>query len=367
MKNDIAKVIDLTEQRFKALKPSVSYEAEKGFAMQILYNNDYLMKVAKGHNASLAQAITNVAAIGLSLNPASKEAYLLPRTVKENGKYISKVFLEPSYMGLCKLATNSGSISWIQAVDVYANDDFMDNGPGEKPTHKYNAFSKDRGEFVGIYCLAKLSSGDYLTTLMTADEINDIRERSESVKAFRSNRAKTGGPWFTDYIQQAKKTCVRQAFKMWPKTDLRQLEEAVHISNDNEGFEPLVSSPDIGEITGDQKNYFDQLIEKNDALGMYVFYQSFDTCDATSKGASIWISLTHSFERGSKGKYQAIVNELIKKGQINFEEYLSEIERNIEDVDAVQQLVSELDNETIKLIQSKISSECIYEFKRAIG
>ena len=59
MSKEIAKVIDLTEERFKQVAtPAIQYEAEKGFAMQILTNNSYLMKVAQENNASLAQAIT---------------------------------------------------------------------------------------------------------------------------------------------------------------------------------------------------------------------------------------------------------------------------------------------------------------------
>jgi len=118
MSNDksVAKVFDVTKERFdKMAPPAIRYEAERGFAMQILMANPNLMKVAENNHASLAQAITNVAAIGLSLNPAKKEAYLLSRNAKvkdNNGKdvWINKIVLEPSYMGLCKISTDSGVI-----------------------------------------------------------------------------------------------------------------------------------------------------------------------------------------------------------------------------------------------------------------
>jgi len=312
MSREIAEVINLTEERFKQVAPpAINYEAEKGFAMQILSNNTFLMKVAMEHNASLAQAITNVAAIGLSLNPAEKQAYLITRTVKEGNKWISKIFLEPSYMGLCKIATDSGSIEWVQADCVYANDKFMDRGVGEKPDHSYNAFSKERGDFVGVYCVAKTHTGDYLTTLMDKEAVDSVMERSEAVKAMKERNKGSGGPWISDFNQMAKKSVIRQAFKMWPRTNERAA-EAVHMSNENEGFEPLQTSPEITDFTGDQKSYFDQLIEKGDPLGMYVFSCSFDLTDASSAGATIWVSLLHSFEKGSKGKYQALVHHLIK-------------------------------------------------------
>ncbi len=353
--------IDKRMDSFQSIAPPhIKFEAEKCFAIQILTNNPYLMKVSIENKASLAHAISNVAAIGLSLNPAEKQAYLIPRNVKEGNTWVSKVFLEPSYMGLCKLATDSGSIEWVQANCVYANDEFIDNGPGDKPTHKYQAFSKDRGDFVGVYCTAKTSNGDYLNTLMDSDDINGIMQRSETGK-------KNKGPWVTDFSEQAKKTVVRRASKMWPKTNKR-LMEAVHISNENEGFEPIFSNPNIKDFTGEQKSLFDQYIEKNDALGMYVFSESFNKNDATSEGASVWLKLMHSFEKGSKGKYQALVNSLIESGRSLINEYLSIIEESIGvDDSAVLEVIEELDQETIKLIESRLNSEMIMEFNRIRG
>ena len=311
--SDLVALIDKAESRFREVAPqSMKYEAEKGFAIQHLMNNDYLMKVAMENQASLVQAVTNVAAIGLSLNPAEKQAYLIPRNIKENGKWKSKVFLEPSYMGLIKLATDSGSIEWVQSACVYSQDTFVDNGVGEKPTHQYNAFSKDRGAFVGVYCVAKTHTGDYLTTIMDADAISSIMERSETVKKYREkNNTGFGGPWISDFNEMAKKTCIRNAFKTWPRTNER-LAEAVHLSNENEGFEPLLTSPNIMDYTAEQKSYYDQLIEKSDALEMYVLLSNIEE--------TVRNNLYHSFEKGTKGKYQQIVDNLYKSGFSIFED-----------------------------------------------
>jgi len=250
------KVIDMTQERFTRNAPKhIRFENERGYAIQLLQNNDYLMKVATENPASLQQAITNIAAIGLSLNPAKKQAYLITRTIRtQNGQYVSKVFLEPSYAGLCDLATMSGAIEWCQANTVYEKDSFVDNGPGEKPTHTYQAFSKDRGAFAGVYCVAKTRGGDYLTTIMPAEEVNAIRARSEAYKAMAERNKGNGGPWVTDYEEMAKKSVVRRAFKLWPKTaETERLENAVMLSNENEGFEPILTSPQLGQYTAEQK------------------------------------------------------------------------------------------------------------------
>ncbi len=306
----VPQAIDQTGERFLAIAPAqMKFESEKGFAIQILKNNSYLMDVAKAHPQSLQQALTNVAAIGLSLNPAEKLAYLIPRSVKDkvNGveKYVTKVFLEPSYMGLIRLATDSGSIKWAQALPVYLGDEFVFNGVGEKPTHKFNPFQpvEARGKFIGVYCVAKTAEGDYLTSMMSEEQVHDIRGRSEQWKKSQS------GPWKTDFIEQAKKSVMRNGFKTWPRTDLNRLAAAVALSNDNEGYEPILTSPALGEYTAETKEYFDQLITKQDSLNMFVFQ-----CKLNEQNDTVFTNLYHSFEKGQKGKYQNMVDNLLKQG-----------------------------------------------------
>jgi hypothetical protein len=233
--------------------------------------------------------------------------------VKHGDKWVSKIFLEPSYVGLCDLATQSGSIKWVQAQLVRAADTFIDNGPGQKPTHTYEAFAsaEKRGEIVGVYCTAKTDGGDYLNEIMTREDIFAIRDRSEAwkrkVEKEKNGGKFHGGPWESDFAEMAKKSVIRRAFKTWPKTEtLDRLAAAVDLSNNNEGFEPILSSPDLGQYTADQKAYFDQMISKGDKIGMFLFIKSIDEMTYTN--------LYHSFEKGKKGQYQKIVAALETEG-----------------------------------------------------
>lgn len=343
----IAQVIELAGERFNQIAPAhMKYDAEKGFAIQLLKNNDFLMQAAQQSPASLQQAITNVAAIGLSLNPAEKLAYLITRSVKTgDNKWENRVFLEPSYMGFIRLATDSGSIEWVHTSCVYEKDQFEDNGAGEKPTHKYNAFSKERGEFVGVYCVAKTKGGDYLTTLMDRANVESIRDRSDAWKRGKK------GPWASDFEEMAKKSVIRQAFKTWPRTDERRmamLANAIELSNQNEGFDPILTTPNIGENSLEQKQYFDQMIEHSDALGMYVFVKSL-----RDKGQdNIVTNLYHSFEKGQKGKFQRIVDQLLQSGESQFRDYVDGIRSAIhnEDQAGYAQLAEELPSDAIALV-----------------
>ena len=200
---------------------SVVWEKEKQFAIQAMNNNDYLKKIAESNQASLQSAIINLASIGISLNPALKHAYLVPRK--------GGVCLDLSYMGLLHLAQSSGVILWGQCKIVRANDTYQNQGLSKEPSHLSNTFG-DRGDIVGAYCTVKTIDGDYLTEEMSIAEIFDIRARSEAFK-------KGNGPWKTDEGEMIRKTVVKRAYKYWPKCE--RLGSAIQMLNDNgEGIAP---------------------------------------------------------------------------------------------------------------------------------
>lgn len=198
---------------------SIIFEKEAGFATQSLMNNSYLLDIAMGNRQSLIDAVTNIAAIGISLNPATKQAYLVPRD--------KKVCLDISYMGLIDLAVTSGSIKWAQASIVKQNDTFVLNGVDKAPTHQYNAFDTNRGDITGAYVVVKTQDDDYLTHTMPIADILSIRNRSVAYKAYLNKKVTC--PWVTDFEEMAKKTVIKQASKLWPKN--KRLDTAIHYMN----------------------------------------------------------------------------------------------------------------------------------------
>ena len=346
---ELVDYIEDAGEKFVTIAPSgLVFESEKQYAVQLLNANGYLKQAAVAYPRGLMDAIINVASIGLSLNPAEKLAYLIPRNVKVGNQYQTRIYLEPSYMGLVRLATNSGSVRWVQAKLVMEKDTFMDNGAGREPTHQFNAFSTDRGKCVGAYCVAKTTDGDFLTTTMTVEEINDIMERSESVKQARRKGKDPTGPWVTDWGQQALKTVTRRAYKMWPMTDQR-MAQAVDISNQNEGFDAIPeTAPPLSQYTAQQKEYFDQLISEDDALGMYTFKRTIPT--------GVFTSLYNSFEKGTIGRYKAVVKDLEERGLKMFQEYVDELGRFVSNGDdlGVQQAYEEVSPDLWQLLVDEI-------------
>lgn len=202
---------------------SLSFEREAGFAVQVISGSDYAFKIARQNPQSVINAVTNVAAIGISLNPIKRQAYLVPRD--------GKICLDISYLGLADLAIGSGSIRWVQAGIVRGNDNFRLSGYDKPPVHEYDPFATDRGDIRGVYVVVKTLDGDYLTHAMRIDAVWDIRDRSSAWKGFVSKGTKC--PWVTDEEEMVKKTCVKQASKYWPKVE--RLERAVHYLNTDGG------------------------------------------------------------------------------------------------------------------------------------
>lgn len=194
----------------------VSYVAEAGYAMQLLRNNSYLDGIARKNIQSLRDAIINIAAIGTTLNPAEKKAYLVPRG--------GSVCLDISYRGLADIAVNSGACEWIEPKLVYENDEYTPGGLGELPIHKpANPFKGGQGKLIGVYAAAKRHDGSYAVSELNMNQVNSIKARSESGK-------KNKGPWSTDFYEMVKKTAVKNVVKKLQGCSAR-VDAAIHMLN----------------------------------------------------------------------------------------------------------------------------------------
>lgn len=232
-RNNLPDIIRTVEPTFNELAklhnvPGFTFAREAAFAIQILNDNSYLAEVACGNPESLKQAVINVAAIGLSLSPIHKQAYLVPRK--------GRVCLDISYQGFKDLATSRGAILSTKAVLVCEKDEFEYLGEFTQPRHKMDPFI-NRGEIRGGYCIANLPTGAVMVDFMSLGEIYNIRDRSEGYKAYVDKKAKTT-VWVTDEREMIKKTLIRRAYKSWPKTIAREvLDRALSVVNETDGVD----------------------------------------------------------------------------------------------------------------------------------
>lgn len=282
---EVFELIDSQRSKFLELDKAngmlMDFEQECFFAKQQIMKNDYALKIAKNNKGSLQGAILNVAAIGVSLNPAEKHAYLVPRE--------GMICLDISYQGLKKIATDSGSIKWAKAELVYEKDSFSYQGPCTVPDHTANVF-ENRGDIIGAYCIAKLPDDTYMVETMPIAEMNKIRDVS---KAYQKN----SGPWKDWPEEMYKKTITKRAYKSWPQSAQKQrLDTAIHVLHESEGT----------AYSLEQKAEFDKLYKKANALEMYLFMSSLDQ--------DTYGALFKSFET-EKTKNKAKLKELIDEGR----------------------------------------------------
>ena len=181
---------------------------EIDFAAQAMMANPYLIECAAQHPDDLVNALKNVALTGSTLNPVLKQGYLVP--------FKGKISFMPSYMGLVDVLNRSGLVRKIEAHPVFEGDEFsVTYGTAEQLIHKPNPWgTRDKEHLKGCYYYIELADGTTMWDTMSAAEIEDVRRRSPSVTKGKAS------PWDTDYIEMAKKTLIRRAFKAVPKTGL---------------------------------------------------------------------------------------------------------------------------------------------------
>lgn len=222
-------------------EPTIGFRREMEYAMQVFSSNDFLAKAAVDSWAATRSSILNLSSIGITLNPAKKLAYLVPRKFKDR----FQVCLDISYFGLMHIAQQSGAILWCQSAIVRKNDKFLRTSIDRPPSHEFNEFDtiESRGEIVGAYVVAKTQDGDYLTHTMRAEDIYAILDRSEAWKSYVSKKIKSC-PWSTDEEQMILKTVVKQAYKYWPRRD--RLDAAIDYVN-TEGGEGINFAQERGQ------------------------------------------------------------------------------------------------------------------------
>ena len=189
-------LVSQAEKQFEATNEyKMSFNREASFAIQILTNNDFL---AGCDPTSIKDAVVNIALTGLTLNPALKYAYLVPR----GGKCV----LDISYMGMIKLLTDAGAVKNIDAGVIYSNDKY-DYRRGTESYFKHVPALTNRGQKVGAYAIAFLRDGGYQFEIMGKEDIEKVRNTSES---YKNEKNRKYSPWETWEDEMWKKTVLKR-------------------------------------------------------------------------------------------------------------------------------------------------------------
>jgi recombination protein RecT len=201
----------MTQERFAALVVSAAAKDSNIFSCT---------------GESILNVIYQAASLGLEINAATGEAYIVP--------YKNVATLVPGYKGLVKLAIQSREVSAIEARLVYEGEEKTFGvyyGTDSRIEHVPN-FTVERtpGKVIFAYAVAKMPRGGVTFEVMTRTQLEAIRHRAASSKREKS-------PWNTDTEEMYRKTATRRLVKYLPMSP--QLAQAVELSDkaeaDNDG------------------------------------------------------------------------------------------------------------------------------------
>jgi recombination protein RecT len=214
---------------FLTIASEKTWNKEIIFALQIFRGNDTLQKCEP---ESIRNAIVNIATTGATLNPALKQAFLIPRKV--NG--VMQCCLDFSYRGLASLAIDTGAVLDMDSTVVHSKDKFdYEMGLEPKLIHKPFQIIEDEdgnikvgnsGPMTYVYAIAILKNGIRKFIVLTKAEVEKVR---------MSSQAPNSPMWQSWYEEGARKTAIKKLYKLLPQNE--KMSEAIEIINKHEGID----------------------------------------------------------------------------------------------------------------------------------
>lgn len=150
-----------------------------------------------------------IVASQLGLEPGVMgQAYLIP--------YKSECQLIPGYQGLLDLVRRSGFVQRVEAHVVHHGDKFTYKTGLHTILEHEPLLEGIPGPLRFAYAVAEFKDGGYHVEVMTEDQINKIRDRSQGYQNAKKYNRST--PWETDTEEMWRKTVLRRISKFLPKS-----------------------------------------------------------------------------------------------------------------------------------------------------
>lgn len=216
-----------------------SFFNEAIFAKNQIDNNKKLMAIAINNPASFKTAFLQLATTSLTLDPAQKLAYLVPRD--------ERVILDVSYLGLIKMAIEAQMCKNLIIDLVFEKDKFEFNGRRTPPTHHYDPFADvgnilidqfdkgsigERGNFRGVYVDYLLHDDTHLIYFITRRDIASARLKSASW-LYSPDKS----PWSLFTTQMIRKTAIKSCIHLLPNANQAIMRTIDYLNTDGgEGF-----------------------------------------------------------------------------------------------------------------------------------
>lgn len=212
--------------------------------------------------STVANSLLQAAQLGFTdVSGTLGQAYLVP--------YKDACQLIIGYRGMIELARRSAEIASITVRAAFKGDEFdIAYGDDERFVHKPSMDAEQTPDtFLGAYVIAKFTGGGQHREFMSKAQIDRVMRSSQSKGAY--------GPWKDHYIEMAKKTVVRRAFKYWPMSlDLQSQLQSMAMKEDDKAVvadiidgEYTAAEPetqDSPSLSEDEKKEFANLLGNPD-------------------------------------------------------------------------------------------------------
>jgi len=227
----MAQIIQDSKRRFVVQNQKtgiLDFSAEARFALEAITNSKALLKCDP---ETLKDSMVHLAAIGLSLNPASQQVALIPRWNTKANRLDCTA--SPMYRGLMKLATDTGLVNNVTSEIVFEyEEDTFDVDLGSEPYLKHrpkfshantervvDLIDPEKNRLIAAYCIAHLRNSKWPhITVMDLSEVLSIANASDAFHP-RNTDKKPSGPWVWWAGEMVKKAVIRRASKQWPLSD----------------------------------------------------------------------------------------------------------------------------------------------------
>lgn len=207
--------------RFEAVLPDhIDGKQFLGLAAGALYRDDKLLEAAENAPGEFLNALMRCA--GLGHQPGTEEFYLIPRRNKKHGNKTEVQGLE-GYRGIVERMYRSGAVASVIVREVCERDEFeFIEGQHDRPVHRIDWFGGKRGEMVGVYAYAVLTTGAVSrVVILNRDDVMAAKASSDGANSDYS-------PW--NRLDGGKDHPEFKGRSMWWKTAARRLEPWVPTS-----------------------------------------------------------------------------------------------------------------------------------------
>ena len=185
----------------QALPKTITPERLIGIFTMILNSSPKLKECSQN---SLIGAVIQTVQLGLQPGNIG-HIHLVPF----NNKGRMECQLIIGYRGYVELVNRSGQATILSSEVVFANDQF-EYEQGLNPILKHRPASGDRGEKIGVYCIAKnLLANEKVFVYLQKEEIEKIKKASKA-------SASEYSPWVTWEPQMWQKTAAKRICKLLP-------------------------------------------------------------------------------------------------------------------------------------------------------